>query len=138
MKVIGKPYCEILDLLNRPELAKSGELRHDVGRLGDVDVPEIQRLFGGRSLSLSLHALDFASYIYVVYLSSDGESRPSVAGWLSGQEARASRAIRDRKTGRRRLFSTCRTAAADRGEGESPRRHRLRRSGHRAREASGV
>ena len=73
LKVLGKPYCEILDLLNRPELAKSDELRHDVTRLGDANVPEIQHLAVGAPLNLSFHAPDFASYIYVVYLSSDGQ-----------------------------------------------------------------
>ena len=73
LKVLGKPYCEILDLLNRPELAKSDELRHDVGRLGDVDVPDIQRLPVGAPLNLSFHAPDFAIYVYIVYLSSDGK-----------------------------------------------------------------
>ena len=72
LKVLGKPYCEILDLLNRPELAKSDELRHDVGKLGDASVPDIQRLPVGAPLNLSFHAPDFASYVYVVYLSSDG------------------------------------------------------------------
>ena len=67
LKVLGKPYCEILDLLNRPELAKSDELRHDVGRLGDVDVPEIQRLPVGAPLNLSFHAPDFASYVYPAF-----------------------------------------------------------------------
>ena len=102
LKVLGKPYCEILDLLNRPELAKSDELRHDVGKLGEANVPDIQRLPVGAPLNLSFHAPDFASYVYVVYLSSDGTVSHLLPAGFPGQEARASRAIRDRRSGRRR------------------------------------
>jgi hypothetical protein len=74
--ILGRPYCEILGFLGRPELALSSDERPaPAPAAASAPVrppPAVQRLVENDPLRLQLRSPDFPSHIYIDYFSSDG------------------------------------------------------------------
>lgn len=70
--VMGDPYCRVLGFLDRPELQKSKDQRHDLLSAAGTNRPEVLTLEGGKPLTLTIGAPEFDSYLYVDYFSNDG------------------------------------------------------------------
>jgi hypothetical protein len=72
LQVVGEPYCQVLDFLARPELARSDDQRQDVEAITQPAQAGVLTLKGGMPLSLQLTGPDYPSYVYVDYFTADG------------------------------------------------------------------
>jgi hypothetical protein len=72
LHVVGEPYCQVLDFLARPELARSDNQRQDVEAITQPAQAGVLVLKAGMPLALQLSGPDYASFVYVDYFTADG------------------------------------------------------------------
>jgi hypothetical protein len=72
LHVVGEPYCRVLAFLDRPDLLRSEDQRHDAAMIGEPAQSAVLTLYAGMPLVLHLRGADFPSFLYVDYFTSDG------------------------------------------------------------------
>ncbi|HVV95161.1 MAG TPA: DUF4384 domain-containing protein [Hyphomicrobiales bacterium] len=72
LRLLGDPYCRILDFLARPGLVRSTDQHADLAALGTRAEAGVAHFSGGTPLSLGLSAPEYDSYLYVDYFAADG------------------------------------------------------------------
>ena len=73
LQVIGAPFCRVLDVLDRPGIARSVEQRGGVEAFGDTVQAGVLSYVENDPMELSFAAPDFESYLYIDYFTKDGE-----------------------------------------------------------------
>ena len=73
LQVIGAPFCRVLDVLDRPGIARSIERRDGVEAFGDTLQAGVLSYMESDPMELSFAAPDFESYLYIDYFKKDGE-----------------------------------------------------------------
>jgi hypothetical protein len=72
LRILGDPYCRILNFLSRPGFVRSTDQHDDLAAVGRAAEAGIAHFAGGMPLSLGFSAPNYDSYVYVDYFSADG------------------------------------------------------------------